>query len=451
MDFTQSSLWKDAQKVLRNGSFSRRRITAVFHVDGVDYPAQKVEFVDIERDYRHNFSDVLILQATIGMGAYAMRFYPNMDKLECTLSFIPSGQDGEREGYVESPRIERFKAIMLNPSTRAIDLNNSREISEKSLDLTEMATGQFQLINKAVDQLRGVLLGGIYRDCKADEVLVQALTQHSMNVKNVDTDQMPKGVDIVDVTATVKRAHIPIRQGMRLTELPDYLQKECNGIYATGVACYYQGNYWYVFPPFDTSRFNKTKRTLTVINVPAGTLTANERSFYKNGDHTTILATGSSSLTNQSDKLISEAGSGLRFGNAGEFMEDFVDVQGNVALASRGKNVTEYRAIDRPDGNYLVPVSKDRITSNNLQQMSEMAARDGALFTVVWEHAIHDVLEPGMVTRIMYLDNGLARQIDAVLLKVHYYMYSTPGPASYSHNTEATLTFFIQRKQPIHD
>lgn len=451
MDFTQSSLWKDAQRVLANGRFSRRRITAVFHVDGVDYPAQKVEYVDIEKDYRHNFADVLILQITIGMGAYAMRFYPNMDKIECTLSFIPSGQDGERDGYTEKPRIERFKAIMLNPSTRAIDLNRSREISEKSLDLTEMATAQFQLINKAVDQLRGVMLGGIYRDCKADEVLVQSLTQHSLLVKNVDTDQMPKGVDIVEVTATVKRNHIPIPQGTKLTKLSDYLQSECNGIYASGVACYYQGNYWYVFPPFDTTRFNKTKRTLTVINAPAGTLPASERSYYKNGDHITILATGSSNLVNQSDRIISQTGSGLRFGNAEEFMENFVDVQDNVALASRGKNVTEYRAIDRPDGNYLVPVSKAKITSNNLQQMSDMAAKDGALFTVVWEHAVHDVLEPGMVTRIMYLDNGLARFVDAVLLKAHYYLYATPGPASFSHNTEATLTFFIQRKQPIHD
>lgn len=451
MDFTKSSLWKDVQAITSKGRFSRKKISAVFHIAGVDYPAFRVDSIDIERDYRNNFGDVLMMQALIPKGTYAVRFYPNMDNIECTLTFMPSGQDGERQGYTTPPSIERFKVILVNPSTDAIDLNADREISEQAMNITGMATAQFQLFNKALYQLRGIGLGGIYRDCKADDVLKSLLTHHSLALKNIDSEDMPIGVEMVEATATATRKHVNIPQSIRLTQLAEYLQKECNGIYPAGVACYYQGRYWYVFPPFDTSRFNKTKRMLTVINVPAGVLPSTERSYMQDGNNIRIAATGKSKLTNQSDKVLTDAGSGVRFGNAEGMFDGFVDVENNVALASRGKNVTEYRSVDRPDGNYLAPVSSSKITSNNLEEMSRMAARDGVPFTLTWEHAVHDVLEPGMASRIYYLDNGLARYVDAVLLHAHYFHYTTEGAAATMHLCEATLTFFITRKQPIHD
>ncbi len=451
MDFTKSSLWKDTQRVINNGKYLKNKITADFYVAGELFKSIKVETVDISRDYHQQFADVVIIQALIGAGSYAIRFYPNLDNIECVLTFMPSGADGERQGYVDKPRVERYKAIMLNPSTRAIDLNRDREISEESLNLKELVTAQFQLINKVVDQLRGVIMGNVvFRDCKVDDILKHILTKHTKEVKNIDKEQIPIGIDMVPTNAIATREYTLVPP-IKVTELPEYLHRQCDGVYPTGIACYYQGNHWYVFPPYDVSRFNKTPNNLTVINIPAGVLRDIERSYLLDGPALTILATGDTKLSNDSDKTINQHGSGVRFANANEFMENFVDVKDNIALASRGKNVTEYSSINRPDNKHLSPVSKDRITSNNLYQMSQMALKDGALFTVTWQNAVHFQLYPGMPSRVMYLDNGLAKYIDAVLLKAHYFYYPSTGSAGNSYHCEASLTFFIQRKQRIHD
>jgi hypothetical protein len=448
MEILDSALGRDIENITQASNvFKRQYWTADLHnpKETVSELIKVLSFDKI-RDYEGNFADEVIITILIPAGKYAYRVYPYLDNLEFTLYKHSPKNIATRLDGADSISHERFTATVLNPPATTVEMNSRNQPSEHALDLNGFVELQIQLLNKAVDQMRMRTVGGNYRNCTAEEVIKSILTTESQKLE-VSSEYLPKGVDMVPVVSPLKRDHILVKQGTRLVDVPSYIHQHCGGVYSTGFSHYFQNGLWYVYPTYNTTRFEKTPKTMTIINVPAMQMPGSEKTYLLDGNHLTIMATGQTKVLNASEKLILNHGNGVRFADGNFFMESFAETLENKAVASRGKTNNEFITIQRDSTVNNVLMSPTRITANPLLEYSKLAARDGSMMLVSWENSDPDLIYPGMPVRLKYLDGQDIKQVDGVVLKVHNYTQLVPGDGIMNnrHISTTNMSLFIKR------
>lgn len=447
MDILESALAKEISGIINN---TKTDVTyfwsADIHANDQKIPAIKVLSIDIVRDYESSFTDETVVTLMLAAGKYAYRVYPYLKNLELTLYKQPLG---ETDGQPDDTKIiesERYTATLIDPVAINVASNSPNELDETALDLTNFLTLKFQLINKAIDQVRMKTVGGIYRRCKVEDVVKSILTMHSSKVEIQDND-IPVGVEMVSSPNQEVQEHIVIPHGVRLVDVPDYIHKHCTGIYTTGLSYYYQANCWYVFPPYDSSKFQESDKTITAIRLPQNRMPGIERTYRKDGNNLVILATGDAQVKNDSEALLLSYGNGVRFSDADQFLTTIVKKEGNKAIINRSSVNDEFISTTRPNGNNLTLFSEKRITSNPYVEYSKLAARNGSLIGLIWENSDPSFITPGMPIKIVYLEDEQIKEIFGLIIKVHNYVsLRGEGITTARHLTSTAITAFVQRE-----
>ncbi len=454
MEIENSSMWREVTKILNAGDPTASKPvhyswTAQIHVNGEKYLPLKVISIDILSDYEDNYADVMMVRISIMGGMYASYIYPSKENIEITLFRNPLEEVGDIGDPEEKTQTERYRATLIDKGNPIVESNNRNPPTTENLDLTSIVEVDFQLVNKTLEQMRMISIGGNYRNATAGDVIKGLLTRESKNVK-VEGVKIPKGVDMVDKSNPVVRDHIIFPHGTPLVQVPHYVHNKCGGVYSAGLGYYFFNDYWYVYPCYDTTRFNLSNRTkLTVLNIPKDKLPSVERTYRLNGKNLIILATGAVKFSDDSEVQQLNAGNGVRFANADVLMGGgFSVTKNNKTVASRGTNNNEFVSTPRTTGNNLVRVSNNEINANVYLETSKLAKRQGSFFTFEWENSNPTLIFPGMVVKIMYLDNDLVKTVDGVLLKAHTYIGQRgEGMTATRHIAHSVLSIFVQRIQ----
>lgn len=447
MDILDSALSREIKRISENTKTDTSYYwSAEIHAGGKTIPAIKLLSMDIVRDYESNFTDEVVVSLVLGAGQYAKKVYPNLSKLEITLYRKPLGETSGSPDNSRAVNSERFVATLLDPIAINVAGNSMNEIDEKALDLTNLLTLNFQLVNKAVDQMRMKTIGGVYRMTTVGDVVKSVLTMHSEQIE-VDAIDKPKGVEMIPSSNENVQDHVIIPHGTRLVDAPNYIHKNCSGIYTTGLAYYYQANIWYVFPPYDNNAFNKSQKTMTIIRLPENRMPGIERTYRKDGNNLVILATGRASTKNNSEAMLLTAGNGVRFADANKFMDEVVTKYENKAVMSRGDVNNEFITTKRDSGNNLVLTSNTRITSNPWLEYSKLAPRNGSLLAVTWENSNPALITPGMPIKLLYLEDDKIKETFGLVIKAHHYTQTRgSGITASRHRTTSSLTIFAKRE-----
>lgn len=447
MEIMDSSLGIEIEKITKSGD---KKVVyywrAEIHTPVEIIEAIKVLSIDVDRNYEGNYADESIVKVVLSAGKYSYRIYPYLTQLDIVLYKIPLHE--QSDGYDEKRPIEeqRYTATLLNPITPMVDANSINQPDEFSLDITNLLELDFQIVFKAVEQMRMMSFGGVYRNLTVEQFLRVAYTNESRKV-DVDLDEKPIGIDIIPPNNTSVRDHILIPQGTKLVDLGQYVHYKCGGVYGSGFACYYQGKHWYVFPPYDNRLFDDADEFLTIINIPYNKMPGIERTYRKDGKNLIILATGESRLKNDSEELILNRGNGLRFADASKFIDEFVAVDNNKAIATRSKVANELKAFERETGKNLVVNSAVKITANFLVEHSKLAPKDGTIIGVTWENSYPDHIFPGMPVKYIYLDGEEVKEVIGVVIKAHHFTsLIAPGVTASRHLSTTNLTIFVKRK-----
>lgn len=446
MNIEESSLWDEVLSVINSDVKPVHKYWELdIHANGKTITPLKLLNIDRARDFENNFAPLIMVDVVLPMGEYTYLVYPYQDTLEITLYGNPLLEAGAIPDESQKVVTERFKATMVDHGNPMMNNNGPNTPTQDALDLTNTITVTFQLQDKAIEQMRLRSYGNIFRDCTVEDVLKTVMTSESQKVK-VDKDQVPKGVDIVEPSNKDKRKHIVIQQGIPLVDVPNYIHNRQGGVYSAGLGYFYENGYWYIYPCYDTSRFNKSDRTLTVINVPTNKLPQVERTYLEKGSAVTVLATGEVKFRDDSTKLQLNEGNGVMFVDATALAQGPGKIGGNKLVASRAKVSNDFVALEREDGNNYVPMSDDRITANPYVQFSALARRNGSVFAFVWENSEASILFPGMTTKIVYLEEETVKEIYGVLLKVHEYTELVgQGSTSNRHSTRTMVSIFCER------
>lgn len=448
MNFEDSSLYLEVKNIARNGEnpvFFYN--TAQIHLKSEDLDAIKIASIDIKRDYEQNFTDEMIVSILLPFGKYAKRLYPERANLEITIKRNPMTEMGGNEKADKGPVVERYVAILMNQGNPLIEGDDSNIPAEDALDLSKLITVDFQLIPKSVDQMRMKAVGGVYRGATTEDVIRTVLTRESQTL-DLPKELLPQGVDMVPPNNKSKRDHVVIPHGIKLVDLPSHIQNKCGGFYSAGLGFYYQNKHWYIYPLYNTDRFEDSLDKVTVINVPGNKLNGIERTYRKDGSNVIILATGEAQFKDTSDQQQLSEGNGVRFADASKFMDGFVTTKGNKTVAARGANVNEVTSVQRDSGRNNVHTSDNRISANVYKEYSDLARRDGSLMNLMWENADPDIIYPGLPIKILYMEEELIRELTGVVLKAHVYTHMK-GQVMFAntHHTNIGFSVFVNRKK----
>lgn len=444
MDIMESPLGRDIQEIFDDGEKSsddywRAEIIA----NGQTLEVLKVITIDNLQDFEENFGDVIIAQVLIGEGTYTYRVFPYMENLQITLYREPRTEKGNFRDSKRPVASQRYRATLIDPQAPVM---TSRMPDEVAMNLRNVVQLKFQLQDFFMEQLFTMTHGTIYRKALLGDIVRHVLTLGNQNAQ-VDDKYRPTGVEMVEAANLIPREQTPIPHGTRLVDVPQYLHQKCGGIYPTGFSYYLCRRLWYVFPPYDTTRFKKAQKTLTLIRVPSNRMPNVERTYMQNGNNLKVVVTGEVATSNDSEALILNNGNGVRFADASKFVEGFTAVEENKALIARGENNNELTSIERKTGINNATMSQQRITTNQMVEFSRLAARDGSMIIMEWENSNPDLLYPGMPVKIVYLDKEEVKEVYGVLLKAHSFTgLRGQGLTSNRHFTSTALAVFVTRR-----
>jgi hypothetical protein len=422
MDIEETPVYKEVKDIIDGGP---KKVffyyKAQIHADGKDYDVTKVLSIKILRDYISKAADIIAVTVNIPYGLWLKTLFPFKDKLEMTITRVPISEVGDNEEEAEDPESMRFVIV---PDPKQMPNSEGKDydrLSQDFLDNLGFFDIEFQISDKVSHRLKGVTVGGIFRRTTASEITKALLAHESSKIK-VEDDIAFKGVDMVEPNNETKTEHTIIRHGTKLFDLPVYAQKYLGGIYNAGIGCYYQSRYWFVYPLFDTTRFNKAKKTMVIVKVPTLRARGMERTYRQDGDTLYVIGTSESDIDDDAGTNFSNKGNGTRFADARRFMRNFAEVSGNKAKSKRSKNNHEFIVVDRDkdyeEGTNVALMSTRKINSNPYVERSKILGRKGSIFTVIWENADPFLTYPGMMCKIHYLDGEVIKELHGVLHSV---------------------------------
>lgn len=414
-------------------------------------PKEKFEVIKILNiDYVDNFmgaySSIVTMEAVFGLGTFYKDIYPYKDKLEIS---IVKGIYTDGNGIPEIQE-EVYTGIIVTEGNK-IGTNETIDMFDKySLDTLDLITIKFQLLNKTVEKLRTIQVGGSFRKTTPTE-LCRSLITDKLTELEVDERDTIVGVDMIEGDNTEEREQFVIPHGTMIYDVPGYIQRKEGGIYKTGIGAYFLRNNFYIFPLFDLERFNSCPKTLDVIMVPVKMLPVPEISWKTFGSVTLVVASGPRNQEDKSEVSKKENGTGVRFSKIKDFFSDFVKVADNKVTASRKDNSAEFvnmfgKTQQEADNSTQIenaPMSSERITANPYNEMSKISVRGGSFFTVIWENSNPDLIYPGMMVRLKYAEGKEIRIAEGCLVFAqHAILKDGRGLVGNSHRINTSLTIF---------
>lgn len=446
MNFNTSPIAAEVKLITEQGG---KKVHGFFYcvlfANGKYINPQKIVNIDIYRDYLNNYSDEVLIEVYMLSGDYENDIVPYKDNIEIKIFSKPYAENTTDEDLNQEVVIIQGRAILTTPENQFFS-NPTSATGKETKNKMSTQKIEFQIINPMLEMFRMQSCGGIFRNMVGAD-LVKILYLNYSNSNDVEEDFKVKGVDVSPGFNKTIKSHITIPQGTPALEIADFINKSVEGIYPTGLGMYLQKDMWYLFSPYDVEKYTNATKTLTIVRVPSDIMPINDRTYSNKNGNVTIIVNKDTSIMDKSEIEQHNAGNGTRFANASSIMEDFVEITGNVAKASRGKNVSEFVTEARKTGLNNVVAAATKISSNMFYEMSKLSKRSGAIMDITWEYADGDILFPGMPVRFLTHQGDGMIEAYGVLLAVHeMIMLEGSGLTANKHKRSCGLSVFVKSK-----
>lgn len=417
------------------------------HTPRATLPVLYIERFDRLKDYVERFADVTNVTVGIPSGMWSRDILPHKDKLELTIDFIPLMNSTEYTRVLSGNRIKRrYLAKLTHQDNSMVEGNQEQQLNKRKLDSESISVITFQLVSKQVMALRAKTVGMIARQTTGMNVIRYCLTEHSKKLESGEPEEI-RGVVIAPGHSEEVREHVIVPHLTRLVSLPKVVDDAVGGLYPTGMSYYLDGNYWFVYPLFDTKRFAKSDQTLTIINVPANRLPGIEKTFRVTDTQLIVLSTGKVKYLDNSISEKDSFGDTVRFVDSRKVIEGFAKPGGNKLQADYTQNVTEM-TIDQDvkDPSRASINTGVTVTSAYNKELTKLAMRNGSVVAITWESSNDFTLAPGIPVRFMYVVDGQARQLYGTLLSAETMIYQTNKNIKQQRFSSTTvLTCFLSK------
>lgn len=450
MELEKSPIWADIRKIISDGPKQiRYTYTATIHTEKKDTTVLKIKMIDIVRDYVNNIGDVSFIELLIPLGDYIKEIYPYRTNLELTLkrqALLESG-DTVKEGTTIDE--ERFKAVFLPDENSQALASDYAKFDQQSLNLLNIQTVKFQLINRALEALRIKTTGGIFKKVKIGDVIQSIMSTESGKIL-VDGKPAIDGIEMVTPDNTDVRRHVIIPQGTLISGVPTYCQEMMNGVYNAGIGTYLQTynqkRLWFVFPLYSTIRFKENVNKAIFYGTPSHRYTAIERTYRKQGTSIYILATSNKKYSDEAETSYIDKGVGFRMTDARAMMKKPVEITEKGPVGKRGNLNNEVSIKSRDDGLNFAPVSDRSISSNPYAQYSRVLQRKGGTLALIWENADIREIYPGMPCKYITMVEDKVKEFEGIVLFCHGISHmENKGVMDRAYRMQCQITLFVDQ------
>ncbi len=400
MSFDNSTITKEISQIQANIAPREYMYSGTIHANDVDYPILKIKSYIRLRDYANNKSDKVELVATIGIGTYNNVVRRNRGALEITIRRSEATSAGSVEFVGGDVSVERFIAVPPEEPEKSMYDSLSVDTKEEDADKLAVIDVSFELTNPTIMRMRGITVGGLYTSKDVGQLLLTLMTAFSRGLE-VDTIKDVKGVDLIPGYNTTPRKSFEIPHHINLLDLPSYVHKNCGGVYSAGLGWYLQDYLWYIYPLYDTTRFDKERSTLTVILLPENKQPFIKNSFKQTDTQLSVIITRAPRVFDDTEAFQLNAGNGVRFADASKVMSGFGNASDNKYTVEKQQNVYEVVANNRTDGLNLAPIANDNLSDNPFVEYSRLARGKTVHVQFEWLYSDDRLLYPGMPVRII--------------------------------------------------
>lgn len=357
----------------------------------------------IMRNFIDSFAEVNMLSVQVPASLYADTIVPNSNNLKVRLTRKTNESTG-RESDAPGTGVILYNAMLSDVSDPYANATGNGDSSQavNSLQLVDL---HIQLIRPYIDDLRVAEVGGSFPDSRVGDVMGYKLCPDNTGVSdtalNSGTFEGIRGLDIDPPTNQSAYRNLEIPVGTRLTKVPRYLQDRY-GVYATGMGRFVDNGIWYVYPLADFTRFNRKKKTLTIVNIPASQANGLDQSYLYKAEQLTVFATGRSNQFDNSDQVQQTSGNIVNFTKASSLSTGMVRNDKNKAIPVLSETNKSFSVADRPKGDNKAVTTSGRFTDNPYKDASEQSMGLGSLMTFNWENSQPSLLYPGMPVKVQY-------------------------------------------------
>lgn len=419
--------------------------SALIHIVEKDlaYQPIKVLGIDIERDYEHNLADVINCELAVSPGTWSDYIMPFVENLEISIIAEPVNF----RAPVSVTRYKAYCKTLVNFRKTDARLQN---VNTETIDRMDIVKVEFQLVPLLMEKLLPLQIGTNVVNSNVTDALTSLLMGEATKLQGLDNADMLKGVDMVKADNETVYDNIPIPHGIKLLDLPLFLQKKLYGVYKQGMGHYIQTGMWYIYPKSRTKRNDDKTRFINIFISPKDFLKYTENTWTKEGNDLYIIAAleGDSKDISTSTNTLNK-GNGIRVLNPDlQTTDESVKVAGNKAIISRANNVSEVILNESKNGVVNAPFILNQKDTNIYEQVSQVEARDGKLIGLVWHNSQADLVKPGSVVRVHYTDANVNQQVmlEGIVIKAHHYIHATSASVVSTQYSSVSALFVFVRK-----
>lgn len=413
--------------------------TFAFHTRNNEYPALRVETLDVVKDYHKGLYDVIQIRILINLGEYVHNIFPNQRLSEGVLTMVQS------EGMTQA----RYRILFPEHAHGDIDPLALISTPKHLLDQEAAIHIDMQLIPLPVEAIGLMTVGGVYKDMTVTECLLKAAesTQHTVKVRGrpIITEMLIEKAD-----NDFKYSQIVVPSNTRLLDLPTFLQ-ERYGLYSTGIGRYlrYQGGSYQlsVYPLYRTKRRYELDVNKLRIYVPLRVASRGYLNSFTVEDlvvnihgHATTGDTGKA-LGRNANQAVANT-----YRSPTNILDDDMSISGGTATMPRDSLQKSFTVTSRDDG-LMVEPGKTIQTDNPYKLASDLAQNSTTVMSFLWKHAVTGHLKPGMPVRIYRELRGAVYLFEGTLLHAHGLSTLTSSNLKEpKHTNMTTLTIAVNQR-----
>lgn len=449
MELMESPLWNEVTQIIKpNNPIPPPLLSYRMEIKAGDKTVTPLKLIsiDTERMFRGAFGDDRVVRFDIGAGDFFYDIYPHRADLMVMLYCETLSRGGSDENLAPNIPSQLLRGTLVIDQSIHIQGETALSQGREGLNLQGIMTIDMQLVEPGLERIRMTSVGGGFMNVKPEDILLYSLTALSSEM-DLDDEARIKGVEMYPAPEKRPWAQVVVPHNKPFPELPMFLQNEVGGIYPTGLGVYLHHRQWYVYPLYDHTRYDKTLKTLTLINIPSKLMPEVERTYRTTANQTIVLVTGEVKHKDMSEAEMQNFGNGVRYMDSRMVLSGANEVGENKAVLTRIENTSEFITEQRPTGLNNVVSSKNRITANIYAEMSEIARRSGSELQCVWQNSNPDLIYPGMPLRYMYLKQGKVVELKGTVLAAKDYTHTYgAGYSDGRHITNTALCLFVERE-----
>ena len=423
MAFEDSTLWVEVKDIIKG--VKERRLydfRGTVHTEKEDFPVWELSSVEVVRDYMKMIAETSKIIFRIGLGDYTNRFYPYRENLEFTVKRVPLREGNNGPTNDDDVVVTRYKAIFNPANNPQVGGSELETYHTESLNNTEMVEVHLELINRYVEPLRIKTTSGSYLKYKPEDIIRAVLGGESQKVL-VDGKPCIDGFDLIEPDNKEVQPHVIFPHGLGITSVPTYLHENLCGVYNRGIGTFFQvfkkKKYWFVYPTFDSERFDKDVKKVIFYAVPQDKLPQLDKSFKEEGDILKVAVTAQRRYSDTAELNYLNEGSGFRMPDARSFMKKPVKITPEGPVAVRTQLNHEVVTKERTDNLNYAPMTRNGPSQNPFKYRSEVNRLTMGQIDLVWENADPELIYPGMPCKYLYLNQNKVVALKGTILFVH--------------------------------